>query len=316
MPYLKRLSPSYLQRLSPWWLVVIISCVGVLLRLHQYLLDRSLWIDEAFVAINLLNRGYGELLLPLDYNQGAPYGFLVIERLAVDMFGTSEWVLRLFPFVSGLAALFLFIRVASYFCTKVGLTVSLALLALCDRAIYYGSELKQYSSDLMLALLLYVFLIALLPKLNPVSSPLSSGRVSSGSLSSSYLSSDRVAWRSCFVFAGIGAIAVWISHPAVFIIAGTGLWLMGEAAIARRWPRMIKYAVAFGLPAISFLCFYVISISKLVDNDALQQSWSEGHGSFMPLPPTSLNELKWFFDSFFTTFNYPVGISLTGIAAL
>ncbi len=300
MPHFKQLLPPYLNRISAnristQWLIVIISCVGVLLRLHQYFLNRSLWIDEAFVAINLLNRSYGELLQPLDYNQGAPYGFLVIERLSLDILGTSEWALRLFPLVSSLVALFLFIRVAGYFCDRVGLIVSFSLLALCDRAIYYSSELKQYSSDLMLTLLLYYCLLGLLP--------------------------HRLSWRNCFIFAGVGAIAVWISHPAVFLIAGTGLWLIGEAALnwqrqPWRWQQLCKYIVSFALPAGSFVSFYVISISKLVDNSALQQSWSEGHDSFMPLPPTSLNELKWFFDTFFEIFNYPVGISLTGIAAL
>ena len=275
------------------------------MRFHQYLLDRALWIDEAFVAINLLNRDYGELLLPLDYNQGAPFGFLAIERLSIDLLGSQEWVLRLFPFVSSIIALFLFWRVADYFCGKVGLVVSLGLLALCDRAIYYGSELKQYSSDLMIAVLLYACLIQILSKSEPLTrSPSNEVRV------------NPAGWGGNVLFAAVGAIAVWISHPAVFVIAGTGLWLIGTALWDRRWGRSLKLSATFGVPAISFILFYLVSIRRLVDNAALQKSWSEGHNSFAPIPPTSLEDLKWLFAKFFEVFNYPVGISVTGIAAL
>lgn len=282
----------------------------MLLRFHQYWLDRALWIDEAFVAINLLNRDYGELLLPLDYNQGAPFGFLAIERLSIDLLGNQEWVLRLFPFVSSIVALFLFWRVADYFCGRMGGVASLGLLALCDRAIYYGSELKQYSSDLAIAVLLYACLIPILP----AREQLPRSRTESVRLEPT--STQREDWGSYLLFSGVGAIAVWVSHPAVFVIAGTGLWLIGTALWNRQWPRALKYAIAFLAPAISFVSFYVISISKLIDNAALQSSWSEGHDSFAPIPPTSLEDLKWLFAKFFEVFNYPVGISLTGIAAL
>lgn len=306
MPKLKLLSPSSF--------VVTSLLVGVLLRLHQYLLNRSLWIDEAYVAINLLSRSYRELILPLDYNQGAPYGFLVIERLSIDLFGDGERSLRLFPFISGIIALFLLVRVAGYFCTKGGLAVSVGLMALCDRAIYYSSELKQYSSDLMVTLLLYTLLIGILEQQPPSSS---SGAPPPQSERQRHRFKPRSApGLQNVLFSLVAAIAVWISHPAAFVIAGTGLWLLGEAAVARRWQRTLSYAATFAVPALSFAAFYVISISQIVGNAALQQSWSTNHNSFMPLPPTSLNDLKWYFETFFTLFDYPVGIALTGIAAL
>ena len=304
MPKLKLLSPS--------WFVIISLLIGVMLRLHQYLLNRSLWIDEAYVAINLLGRSYQALLQPLDYNQGAPYGFLAIERLSIDLFGDSERALRLFPFFSSIIALFLMVRVAQYFCDNAGWVVSVGLLALCDRAIYYGSELKQYSSDLMVTLLLYAFLIEVLRRAQPQS------RLSSRSHSQYGHQSPRRSPPGLpnVLFALVGAIAVWISHPSAFVIAGVGLWLLGEAAIARQWRRLIGYAAMFAVPAASFALFYVSSISQIVGNAALQQSWSTNHDSFMPLPPASLNDLKWYFETFFTVFDYPVGIALSGIAAL
>lgn len=140
------------------WLVWFVISVGIFLRVVQYLLDRSLWIDEAFVALNIINRSYAELLQPLDYNQGAPFGFLVIEKFIVQVFGDSEYSLRLLPFISGIAALFLFYWVARRLSNWSTTVIALALFALCDRAIYYSAEVKQYSSDVAIALILYLLI--------------------------------------------------------------------------------------------------------------------------------------------------------------
>ena len=42
----------------------LILVAGVLLRLRQYLTGRSLWLDEAMLALNIVNRNYGELFQP------------------------------------------------------------------------------------------------------------------------------------------------------------------------------------------------------------------------------------------------------------
>jgi hypothetical protein len=103
---------SALQRNQPsqgisrliWFSVAL----GALLRLVQYLRNRSLWLDESSLALNILHRSYSGLLEPLDYHQGAPVGFLMLEKLAVRSLGAGEYALRLAPLVAGLVSLFLF----------------------------------------------------------------------------------------------------------------------------------------------------------------------------------------------------------------
>jgi hypothetical protein len=46
--------------------------IGIILRLIQYGINRSLWLDESLLALNIVNKSLSELLRPLDYNQIAP----------------------------------------------------------------------------------------------------------------------------------------------------------------------------------------------------------------------------------------------------
>ena len=71
--------------------------LGVLLRVVTFALNFPLWGDEAFVAVNLITRGYRDLLRPLDYAQICPLLFLWLELTAVKLLGFSEWSLRLIP---------------------------------------------------------------------------------------------------------------------------------------------------------------------------------------------------------------------------
>src|SRR5437660_1163195 len=131
--------------LIPWLLVLC----GAVLRLAQYLHHRSLWFDEALLALNLLNRSYSQLVKPLDYNQGAPVGFLFAERLAGIHLGFGEYALRFIPVMAALCALCLFYKVAQLLLPPRAAWIAIGLAAVCPHLIYYASELKQYSTDVL-----------------------------------------------------------------------------------------------------------------------------------------------------------------------
>src|SRR5207244_11823416 len=62
-------------------------------------LFRSLWLDEALLALNIVRRPLSGMFRPLDYNQGAPVGFLLLEKLVTHAFGNGELSLRLIPLI-------------------------------------------------------------------------------------------------------------------------------------------------------------------------------------------------------------------------
>src|SRR4051794_15203714 len=74
---------------------------GVVARLVRYLANGPLWLDEAAVALNLADRPFAGLHLPLDHNQIAPVLFLWAERLVMNLFGDGERALRLVPLLLG-----------------------------------------------------------------------------------------------------------------------------------------------------------------------------------------------------------------------
>ena len=85
--------------------------LGVLLRVVTFALNFPLWGDEAFVAVNLISRGYRDLLRPLDYAQICPLFFLWLELTAVKLLGFSEWSLRLIPTMASVGGVFLFAHI-------------------------------------------------------------------------------------------------------------------------------------------------------------------------------------------------------------
>ncbi len=268
----------------PW----VIIGLGVVLRLVQYLFNRSLWFDESLLALNIIDRSFWGLLQLLDHNQGAPIGFLLLEKLVIQVFGQSEYALRLFPFLSGIASLFIFYEVAKHYVKTKAVLIALSLFAISGPLIYYSVDVKQYSSDVAIALLIYWATIHLRAKGSSI---------------------PRI------VLLGIlGALAIWFSHPAVFVLGGLLVSLTLFSLKRKEWTTIGRMTIAYLFWALSLVAVYFISLHSLSQHQALLNYWS---GSFMPFPPLSLSEVKWFVTAFFRIFQYPGGYrELPGIAAL
>ena len=262
------------------FLWAIIS-LGILLRLAQYLFNRSLSVDEASVSLNIIHRSFLGLLQPLDYNQGAPIGFLMVQKLLVGSFGGSEYVLRLFPLVCGIVSLFLFYRMAKDYIDPKAVALALGLFGISNRLIHYSSEVKQYSTDVAVALLLYVVTI--------------------------HVQSRKLSISSITLFGLVGAIALWLSHPAVFVLTGIGATVALLSLFRREWARIGRLAIACSIWISSFAILYFISLRGLSQNRVLLNFWNE---HFMPFPPSSPSDIVWFLKAFLGFIKYTLGFAL------
>ena len=176
------------------WLLIT---AGALFRLRAFFHWRSLWLDEIYLAHSIVTRGFARLLLqPLDFYQGAPVGFLVIERLFVDLFGTGERILRLPAVLAGVASLPLFYFLARRLLSLRGTLLAMTLFCGLPWLIRYSAELKPYSFDVTTGLA--ILLSALNVRENPRSG------------------------RHLLIFLIVGALGIFFSYTAVFVLAGAG----------------------------------------------------------------------------------------------
>ena len=83
----------------------LIIGLGIAIRLWHLLANRSLYIDEARLALNIGSRSFSQLATPLDLEQIAPVPFLWAVKGTTLLFGMGEVALRLVPFLAGVALL-------------------------------------------------------------------------------------------------------------------------------------------------------------------------------------------------------------------
>jgi hypothetical protein len=135
---------------------IIIVAISVVVRIIMYLKCRSLWLDEAYLAESIVSRNWLELLVPpLINKQSAPVLFVIAVKSICELFGYSEFSLRifsLFAFVGLLICETVFMKkVFNFNNYKIAFVVVMS--ALLPSYIYYSNELKPYMSDALFAIL-------------------------------------------------------------------------------------------------------------------------------------------------------------------
>ena len=253
---------------------LLIISLGIILRLSQYLYNRSLWLDEAHLANNIINLSYVELT---NYIKGvyAPIGFLWTEKFFSQLLGHSEYSLRLFPLLSGILSLFLFYKLSKYFLNNKSALIALSLFVLTDSLIYYSSEVKQYSSDVLFFLIIYLTMIG-------------------------YQRIKNKKMTSLFLPAIVGMLSVWFSQPAIFILSGLGLTFLLSAFIKRHLPQLKYYTFITSCWIISFLTYYFSFLRPSLTDKGLLDFWNY---AFPPFLPISFNNLIWYKETFLALFS-------------
>lgn len=213
-------------------MVAIAVVLGCAVRIVQYAANRSLWLDESALALNVIDRSVGALLGPLAFAQAAPPGFLLVEKALTHLFGRGEYALRLFPLLSSLAALALFALLARRVLAPWAAALATALFASAGNLIYYGSEVKQYSSDVAATLVL--LLLGVLLHEQPI----------------------RPRWTTA-AFAAAGCAVLFFSYAAVFPAVAIAVVLAGFELVRRRrrLTPVLVVAGAWGLASLLVVVF-------------------------------------------------------------
>ena len=262
---------------------LVIIAYGVFIRLFHYFSNRSLYTDEAYLGVNLLTRSFRQLLQPLDANQHAPILFLWIEKLNMTLFGTSEYILRLFPLITGIAALWLFYMLLTKIqLEKAGVLIGLTVFATAFPLIYYSSETKQYSVEVLTTIIAYYLyyqyrhdrsLVRLLP------------------------------------YALSGGLLVWFSYPVIFVLISIAVVHLIVLSLEKRGVVFFTFFVVYAFWGVNFLLNYLLIIHpNSLKAGAIVDVWAS---EFAPLIPASQTDLKWYALALFKLFDYPLNLNWT-----
>ena len=263
----------------------LIMLIGVFLRTRQYLYNRSLWLDELMLGINIVEKDFTQLLGVLEYEQMAPIGYLMFSKASVLLFGTGELALRFIPMIAGLGSIFFVYKMLKESGNKLIILLGIFLFVFSFRQSYYSSEVKQYSWDVLAVALAYAYY---LPK--------------------NYLNGN---YGRILLTALLGAFVIWFSHTVIFILLGLGLY--HSILLLKEWDftKALKLCLVGIIWVTSFLVHYVGFISKDPSIEGKQDVFRK-EMAFAPFPPSSLGDISWYNTSINDLFEYSTGIIYAG----
>jgi len=235
----------------------VLAGAGIVLRLWQYLANSSLWLDEAALARNILDRAPAGFFSPLDYAQVAPPGFLLIEKGSVAVFGNSEWSLRLFPLLCGIASLLMIWRIAAWILTGWSVAYAVGLFALATPLVFFSSQVKQYSSDAAAATAIVCAVL--------------------------WLSRGPGEPARVFAVAVLGATVVWISQPVIFVLIGAAAALAVWTAVYRRATVARATVIVIAVWILSSALAVSLAVRNVSPADRAYLDWYWS-GGLMPRP--------------------------------
>ena len=223
---LRRLSRTLANPAS----VAVAVAVALALRLAVYLADRSLFIDEAFIALNVSRRSATGLTGVLGWNSAAPIGFLEIEKGLTALFGDSEHVLRAAPFVASVASVLLFVALARRLLDPYAAALAVAVFAGVAIATSYAAIVKPYAFDVAFAIGLYLATLAV-------------------------LRDERARWRAAALTL-VGILSPLFSYASVFVVAACATVIVLDAVVRHSRRRQIT--------AFAVVCTWLLVLATML----------------------------------------------------
>jgi 4-amino-4-deoxy-L-arabinose transferase-like glycosyltransferase len=245
--------------------VVVVLMIGAALRTVQYVATASMSADEAAVALNVVDRGWRELLFqPLMHDQVAPLGFLFLEKVSVSIAGNNEAAFRFFPYLLSLVSLILFWRVSTRYLQTQAMLAALIVFAVSPTLVLYAGVAKQYSGDIAVTLFLLWMVLGYLEE------------------------PTRYAHGVAVGIAG-GAVLL-LSQPAVLVAFGLGALLLVEGRRVGK-PAGQLFTICAGW----FVGAAIVTYTSLTAISASTSAYMEDfwEHDFVPRPWDGLAELVW-----------------------
>lgn len=255
-------------------ILLFVIMIGISISIYQFIYNRSLWLDESYLALNIMNRSHFELLQTLDYCQVAPILFLQIEKIFSSLMGNSEFVLRLFPLISYLGSIYFIYKILKILNLNIYIIiVSLSIYMFNEPIIYYSSEVKQYMIDVLVLSIMYYLI----------------------------LKSYKNIINKYFLLGVLGVIGIFLSNVSPIILLCCGIYLFYNDYKGER--KECKYIMILSATWILFFAiYYLFFIYNHPIKEFMLGFWSM-EGAFMPTDPFD-SEFYQFIKSKYYIFNH------------
>jgi hypothetical protein len=184
--------------------------------------------------------------------------------------------LRFAPLLAGLLSVVIFAKIAQRLLPYPFAVIALAFFVFNSNLVYFSSEVKQYSFDVLAAVSMSYLTLILL---------------------------DNIQHKKKWIYLSLlGSIFIWFSQPVVFILAG--VWLALLMRLLRKKEVIKNIAFPTLCWSISFGIFFYFQILPTLENSGLINYHTE---YFMPLKFWEVESWHWYFDTFFRIIGNPGG---------
>ena len=236
----------------------MIAVAGATLKIYLWYHSRPLWLDEEMVFLNIRDRTLSELAKPLWLDQSAPLGWLVLQRIVLDLFGTGDRAIRALSVLFGIGTIAIAAWAGIRWMTLAGASVLVLFCSFAQWMTHYSLEAKPYAGDAFWALLLLV-LVAWATEADGVR--------------------PAVTLRRSLIWWLVATLGLWISYGAIFVAPACAV-VLGVVAWRRDGLRRAAWVALQGVVWLAaFVAHYLLVLRHARASSFLVQYWSTG------LPP-------------------------------
>lgn len=225
-------------------LFFLVLIVGVILSVIQFIYNRNVFYDEAYVSYRLITRNFSELM-KTSGDLVLPMLFLTIQKVLTLIIPYTELALKIFPFASYFAALYFFIKLVKSIGLKQWVVVAaLAIFVFNLMTIRYATEMKQYMTDVFVATALFFYTFKEYPDFK----------------------------KKALILSIAGVIAIFLSHIAVIILATSGTILLYQT-YRDKMVNLKILLMMFTVWLSSFAINYFVFLKNAIAYDPAVKHW-------------------------------------------
>lgn len=137
-----------------YWFLGFVFALAIFLRVLVFSYRDAFEDDECRLLSAILDKSWLQLFLRLDDAQSAPPLFIIFERIWGCILGFGARSLKLIPLLSSIVSIVLFYKLSLKFLNrKYTILIANVMFAINIKLLYFSSVIKQYSNDVLFALI-------------------------------------------------------------------------------------------------------------------------------------------------------------------